>query len=55
MSLWEEFVGISFVFLLFVVGEEDPIRFFSFCADTFLVLWTLLLEVSDVVSFCVCE
>ena len=24
VNLWEEFVGISYVFLLFVVGEEDP-------------------------------
>ena len=26
-SLWEEFVGISYVFLFFVVGEEDHIGF----------------------------
>ena len=29
--------------------------FLGFCVGTFLVLWTLLLEVSDVVPFCVCE
>ena len=27
MSLWEEFVGIFYVFLFFVVEEEDPIGF----------------------------
>ena len=27
MSLWRKFVGVSYVFLLFVVGEEDPIGF----------------------------
>ena len=55
MNLWEEFVGIFYVLLLFVVGEKIPLDFLGFCADNFPVLWTLLLEVSSVVSFCVCE
>ena len=55
MSLWGKFVEVSYVFLLYVVEEKDPIGFLSFCAGTFPVLWVLLLEVSDVVPFCVCE
>ena len=27
VSLWKEFVGISYVFVLFVIGEEVPIGF----------------------------
>ena len=54
VSLWKEFVGISFVFLLFVIEKEDPIGFSWFCAVTFSILRTLLLEVSGVVPFCVC-
>ena len=36
MSLWQEFVGIVNVFLLFVVGEKDPIGF------SWLLCWYLL-------------
>ena len=43
------------MFLLFVVGEEDPIGFFGFCTSTFPVLRTLLLEVFGVVPFCIYE
>ena len=31
------------------------LNFFGFCTGTFVVLRTLLPEVSDVVLFCVCE
>ena len=41
------------MFLLFVVGEEDPIGFSWFCVDTFPVLRKMLPEVSGVVPFCV--
>ena len=55
MSLWGKLVRISYVFLLYVVGEEDPIRFSWLCVDTFPMLRTLLPEVFGVVPFCVCE
>ena len=55
VSLWGELVGISYVFLLYVVGEEDPNGFLSFCVGAFPMLRTLLPEVSNVVPFCVHE
>ena len=48
-------VGICYVFLFYVVGKEDPIRFLGFCVGTFPMLRILLLEVSGVVPFCVCK
>ena len=55
VSLWEEFVEISYVHLLFVVREEDSIGFSWFFACTFPVVCTLLLEVFGVVLFCICK
>ena len=42
VSLWEKLVGFSYVFLLYVVGEEDLIGFF------WLLCWYLL-HVADIV------
>ena len=42
------------MFLLYVIGEEDPIGFFGFYAGTFPMLRTLLSEVSGV-PFCIRE
>ena len=47
----EEIGWISYVFLLYVVGERILLDFFGFCAGNFPVLRTLLLEVSGVVPF----
>ena len=44
MNLWEEFVGVSYVFLFFVVREDDPIGFF------WLLYWYLLHIVNIVVG-----
>ena len=43
MSLLKEFIGIFNVFLLFVVGEEDPIGF------SWLLYWYLL-RITDIVA-----
>ena len=43
MSLWKEFVGISYVLLLFIVGEEDPIGF------SYLLCWYLS-HIVDIVA-----
>ena len=43
------------MFLFYVVGKEDPIGFSWFFVGTLPLLRTLLLKVSNVVPFCVCE
>ena len=43
VSLWGEFVKISYVFLLFVVGEEDPIGF------SWLLCWYIL-HIANIVA-----
>ena len=49
VSLWGKFVGVSSAFLLFVVGEKDPIGF------SWLLCWYLP-RVADIVvegfSYC---
>ena len=44
---------MCFFFLL--LGKRILLDFLGFCIDTFIVLRTLLPEVSDVVPFCVYE
>ena len=43
MSLWEEFVEISYVFLLFGVEDDDPI-------GLFLLLYWYLPCIADIVA-----
>ena len=43
MSLWDKFVGISYMFFLYVVGKEDPIEFFC------LLCWYLP-HVADIIA-----
>ena len=49
-----DFASVSYVFLLIVVGKEDPIGFFGFYIDTFPMLKALVPEVAGVVPFCIC-
>ena len=42
-------------FFSLLLEKRILLDFLSFCAGTFPVLQTLLLEVSGVVPFCVCE
>ena len=43
MNLWEEFVSVFCVFLLFVVGEEDHVEF------SWLLCWYLP-RIADIVA-----
>ena len=54
-ELWGKLVGISYVFLLYVVEKRILLGFLGFCTGTFPIFRTLLPEVSGVVPFCVCE
>ena len=42
-------------FFFLLLRKKILLDFFGICAGTFPVLRTLLLEVFDVVPFCVCE
>ena len=43
VNLWRKLIEISYVFLLYVVGKEDPIEF------SWLLCWYLL-HVTDIVA-----
>ena len=48
-------MGFFLCFCSLLLEKRILLDFLGFCASTFLVLRTLLLEVFDVVPFCVCE
>ena len=48
-------MGFLKYFCSILLGKKILLGFLGFCGGTFPMLRTLLLEVSGVVPFCVCE
>ena len=49
----KDFIGVSYVFLLIIVGNRILSDFLGFCISIFPILRALLSEVVGVVLFCV--
>ena len=55
LSLWGNWLGFLMCFCFMLLGKRILLDFFNFCVSTFLMLRTLLPEVSSIVPFCVRE